>query len=176
MRRAARCLRCAVRHPRGLGCGGRARGAITAPLPGHNHGNASTTTSAAEHLKDALQRAFLAPIRAFRPAYLPLLMVYFAYGALGLIAVADSFWVKKELTLTPAALAQLGVWLTLPWAMKMVFGELVDTVAILGSQRRVYVYIGATLMAVGADPARGRRRESGSRSRRPRCSTSRRSF
>jgi MFS family permease len=109
----------------------------------------STTTSAAEHLKGALQRAFLAPIRAFRPAYLPLMMVYFAYGALGLIAVADSFWVKKELTLTPAALAQLGVWLTLPWAMKMVFGELVDTVAILGSQRRVYVYTGATLMALG---------------------------
>jgi MFS family permease len=91
----------------------------------------------------------LAPVQAFRLAYLPLLMVYFAYGALGLFAVADSFWVKQSLSLSPAALAQLSVWLTLPWAMKMVFGELVDTVPIAGSQRRVYVLIGGSLIAAG---------------------------
>jgi hypothetical protein len=98
---------------------------------------------------DLLTRAVLAPIRAFRLQYLPLLMVYFAYGALGIIAVADSFWVKKELTLSPAALAHLGVWLTLPWAVKMVFGELVDTVPLLGSRRRGYVFLGASLIAAG---------------------------
>jgi hypothetical protein len=54
------------------------------------------------YLKDQLATALLNPIRAFRPRYLPLLMVYFAYGALGLIAVAESFWVKKALTLSPA--------------------------------------------------------------------------
>jgi hypothetical protein len=102
-----------------------------------------------DRLKLLLETALLAPIRALKPNYLPLLMVYFAYGALGLVAVADSFWVKKELTLSPAALAQLGVWLTLPWAMKMVFGELVDTVPIRGSQRRIYVFIGASLIALG---------------------------
>lgn len=104
-------------------------------------------------LKDSLARivagALLGPVKAFRLKYLPLLMVYFAYGALGLFAVADSFWVKKELSLSAAAIAQLGVWLTLPWAMKMVFGELVDTVAIAGSQRRVYVFMGASLIAAG---------------------------
>lgn len=98
-------------------------------------------------LPGKLKSAFLAPVQAFRLAYLPLLMVYFAYGALGLIAVGESFWVKKALSLTPAALAQLGVWLTLPWAIKMVFGELVDTVAILGSRRRIYVFIGAAMIA-----------------------------
>ena len=98
-------------------------------------------------LKERLGEAVLAPIRAFRPAYLPLLMVYFAYGALGLTAIADSFWVKKELTLSAAQLAQLGVWITLPWTIKMVFGELVDTVPVLGSQRRVYVFLGAGLVA-----------------------------
>ena len=36
-------------------------------------------------------------------------MVYFASGALGLTAVADTFWVRKSLTLTPADLASLGV-------------------------------------------------------------------
>lgn len=107
----------------------------------------SETSAPPSSLRDKLKAAVLAPIQAFRLSYLPLLMVYFAYGALGLIAVGESFWVKKALTLSPAALAQLGVWLTLPWAIKMVFGELVDTVALLGSRRRVYVFIGAAMIA-----------------------------
>jgi hypothetical protein len=102
-----------------------------------------------DYLIAQLENALLNPIRAFRPNYLPLMMVYFAYGALGLIAVAESFWIKKSLTLTPVELAALQVWLTLPWTVKMVFGELVDSVPILGSQRRSYVFIGATFIAAG---------------------------
>jgi MFS family permease len=107
-------------------------------------------TSAAVETRPAgerLREALAAPVRAFRLAYLPLLMVYFAYGALGIVAVAESFWVKTALTMTPAELASLAVWLTLPWAVKMVLGELVDTVPILGSQRRAYVFIGASMIA-----------------------------
>ena len=100
---------------------------------------------AAERLKAAL----LTPVRAMRMRYLPLLMVYFAYGALGLVAIAESFWIKQALTLTPADLAGLAVWLTLPWTIKMVFGQIVDSVALLGSQRRVYVFLGAALVATG---------------------------
>jgi len=88
------------------------------------------------------------PIRAVRLAYLPLLMVYFAYGALGLIDVTRDMWVKESLTLTPAELAGISVWLSLPWTVKMVFGELVDCVPIFGSQRRSYILIGAAF-AVG---------------------------
>ena len=91
----------------------------------------------------------LAPIRAFRLAYLPLLTVYLASGALGLIAVADSFWVKKSLTLTPAELASLAVWLQLPWSAKMVVSEFVDALPIFGSQRRAYTFLGAGLIAAG---------------------------
>src|SRR5262245_24805447 len=76
-------------------------------------------------------------------------MVYFAYGALGLIDVSRDMWVKESLTLTPAALAGIAVWLSLPWTVKMVFGELVDSVAIFGSQRRAYVLIGAAFTATG---------------------------
>lgn len=94
---------------------------------------------------DSLMR----PIRAFRAAYLPLIMVYFAYGALGLIDVTRDMWIKESLTLTPAELAGIGVWLTLPWTVKMVFGELVDSVPIFGSQRRVYIVIGALFTATG---------------------------
>jgi hypothetical protein len=103
----------------------------------------------AKYMRQRLEAALLTPVRAFRLRYLPLLMVYFAYGALGLTAIASSFWIKQSLTLTPADLAALGVWLSLPWAMKMVFGELVDTVPILGSQRRIYVVIGGGLIALG---------------------------
>ncbi len=100
-------------------------------------------------MKGQLETALFNPVRAFRVRYLPLLMVYFAYGALGITAIAETFWVKDKLTLSPAELAALGVWLTLPWTVKMVFGELVDAVPILGSQRRAWVYIGAGLNAAG---------------------------
>jgi len=114
-----------------------------------------TPTPAAEEaatrsvLRTRLEAALLTPIRALKLHYVPLLMIYFAYGALGIVAVAQDFWVKSALSMTPAELAALGVWLGLPWAIKMVFGELVDAVPILGSQRRVYVFIGAGLIAIG---------------------------
>ncbi|MBI4274709.1 MAG: hypothetical protein HY659_08430 [Rhizobiales bacterium] len=76
-------------------------------------------------------------------------MVYFAYGALGLIDVTRDMWVKERLSYTPAELAGLGVWLTLPWTVKMVFGQLVDSIPIFGSQRKSYVVIGATFTAAG---------------------------
>ena len=110
---------------------------------------AATEVWSGDYLWRQLENALLNPIRAFRLRYLPLLMVYFAYGALGLIAVAESFWVKKALTLSPAQLAELAVWTTLPWTVKMVFGVLVDSVPILGSQRRSYVFIGAAFIAAG---------------------------
>ena len=94
---------------------------------------------------DSLMR----PIRAFRMAYVPLIMVYFAYGALGLIDVTRDMWIKESLTLSPSELAGIGVWLTLPWTVKMVFGELVDSVPIFGSQRRIYILIGALFTASG---------------------------
>jgi len=107
------------------------------------------TWPSAGRILERLEAAILTPIRAFRLHYLPLLMVYFAYGALGIITIAESFWIKSALSLTAAELASLSVWLTLPWTVKMVFGELVDAVPILGSQRRAYVLIGGSLVAVG---------------------------
>jgi hypothetical protein len=100
-------------------------------------------------LVEKFVRAVLTPVRAMRLRYLPLLMIYYAYGALGLIAIAESFWIKEALTFSPAELAAIAVWLTLPWTVKMVFGQLADSVPILGSQRRSYVLIGACLVAAG---------------------------
>jgi MFS family permease len=100
--------------------------------------------SVRQHIADMLR-----PIRALQRSYLPLLMVYFAYGALGLIDVSRDMWIKEQLTLSAAELAGLGVWLSLPWTVKMVFGQLVDCFPIFGSQRRSYVLIGASLVAAG---------------------------
>jgi hypothetical protein len=97
----------------------------------------------------ALMAGLVQPIQAFRLRYLPLLMVYFAYGALGLIDVSRDMWIKESLTLSPAQLASVGVWLTLPWTVKMVFGELVDTIPIFRSQRKSYILIGAACTAAG---------------------------
>ena len=91
----------------------------------------------------------LRPVHAFRKAYVPVVMVYFAYGALGLIDVTRDLWVKESLSFTPSQLAGIAVWLTLPWTVKMVFGELVDTVPLFGSQRKSYILIGAGMMALG---------------------------
>ena len=97
---------------------------------------------------NALKSAFLNPIKSFKLKYLPLLMVYFAYGASGFSSIAETFWVKEHLNLDATALVTLGVWLSIPWTIKMVFGQLVDTMPIFGSQRRIYVYIGAGLITI----------------------------
>ena len=82
--------------------------------------------------------SILRPIRSFRLNYVPVVMVYFAYGALGLIDVTRDLWIKESLSFTPSQLAGIAVWLMLPWTVKMVFGELVDTVPLFGSQRKSY--------------------------------------
>jgi MFS family permease len=107
-----------------------------------------TRPAPATYWKAQIEKALLAPIRAMRLSYLPLLMVYFAYGAMGLVGVAQTFWVRKSLTLTPAELATLAFWFQLPWTIKMVFGQLVDSVPLFGSQRRAYVFAGGGLIAI----------------------------
>ncbi len=112
------------------------------PQPGPVEATAAATTPA---WLDNLVR----PILSFRLSYLPVLMVYFAYGALGMVALTQTFWVKEALTFTPAQLAGLTVWFGLPWTIKMVFGELVDCVPLFRSQRSSYVLVGAGLTAAG---------------------------
>lgn len=104
----------------------------------------SFSAKISQSLADALR-----PIRAMKTAYLPLLLVYFAYGALGLIDVSRDMWVKERLALSAAELAGLGVWFSLPWTMKMVVGQLVDCFPLFGSQRRAYVLLGASFAIAG---------------------------
>jgi hypothetical protein len=93
----------------------------------------------------------LTPIKALRLRYVPLLLVYFAYGSsVVFTAIALNFWVKETLDMSAADLAELGIWLTVPWTVKMIFGSLVDSVLIFGSNRKSYVYIGALLITISS--------------------------
>ncbi|KAA0445969.1 MAG: folate/biopterin family MFS transporter [Candidatus Thioglobus sp.] len=92
----------------------------------------------------------LTPIKAMRLRYVPLLLIYFAYGSGVFTAIAGSFWIKEKLDMSAADLAELGIWLTVPWTVKMIFGALVDSVLIFGSNRKSYVYIGATLITISS--------------------------
>ncbi len=92
----------------------------------------------------------LIPIKAMRLRYVPLLLVYFAYGSSVFTAIAANFWVKDSLDMSAADLAELGIWLMVPWTVKMIFGSLVDSVLIFGSNRKSYVYIGALLITISS--------------------------
>jgi hypothetical protein len=116
----------------------------TQPAPVATSRNSPVVSARASFVDSVLR-----PIQAFRPRYVPVVMVYFAYGALGLIDVTRDLWIKESLSLSPSQLAAIAVWLSLPWTVKMVFGELVDSVPIFGSQRKAYILIGATFTASG---------------------------
>lgn len=92
----------------------------------------------------------MTPLLAMRWRYVPLLMVYFAYGSSVFVAIARDFWVKKELSLSAEELLALGVWLTVPWTIKMIFGQMVDSVTVFGCNRKIYVYVGALLITISS--------------------------
>lgn len=96
-----------------------------------------------------LQEVLFTPIKALRVRYLPLLMIYFAFGASTFTGIAESVWVKEHLDLSAEALLMIGVWVSLPWTIKMVFGQFVDSVPLLGSPRKAYIFIAAALMTTG---------------------------
>ena len=84
-----------------------------------------------------------------RPAYLPVLLTYFAWGASGVTGVATLFFQKEALGLTPADAAEIAFWVGLPWSMKMVAGVASDAYPIFGSRRRGYLVLGALASLAG---------------------------
>lgn len=94
-------------------------------------------------------RILLFPFLALRRRYIPLLLLYFAYGAQAIGSVALTFWEKENLALSAEQLLQISAWVMLPWTIKMVWGQLVDHVPIFGSRRKSYILVGAALMTLG---------------------------
>ncbi|MCK5460365.1 hypothetical protein KAI58_00060 [Candidatus Gracilibacteria bacterium] len=101
-------------------------------------------------LLHALDKALLTPIRACKKRYIPLLFIYFSYGASAFSAIALSFWEKETISLSAQQLIAISVWIMIPWTVKMVFGQMVDSVKIFGSRRKIYILIGAFFMILGS--------------------------
>lgn len=74
-----------------------------------------------------------------------ILSAYFVQGALGISRLAVSFFLKDELSLSPAQMsAIMGVAVT-PWLIKPLYGFLSDSLPLFGSRRRAYLLIAATI-------------------------------
>ena len=71
--------------------------------------------------------------------------VYFVQGALGLAALARTYFMKDQLGLSPAEVAALSGITTLPWVIKPVYGFLTDGLPIMGYRRKPYLIIAGTI-------------------------------
>ncbi|PYM97641.1 MAG: hypothetical protein DME08_09925 [Candidatus Rokuibacteriota bacterium] len=85
----------------------------------------------------------------YRKTWSPILLTYFCYGASAVTAVADVFFQKDTLKLTPSEVAGIAFWLGLPWSMKMVAGVASDVYPILGSRRIAYLLLGCVASTAG---------------------------
>ena len=106
---------------------------------------ANEIAPAATALMNWFRSDFLGVIRCMRWSYVPPLMVYFAAGVSGFTGIIEAFFVKEKLGLTAAALASLGFWAGLPWALKMPLGHLVD---LYWRWKALFVYLGAGVMSL----------------------------
>lgn len=94
-------------------------------------------------------RKFLQIIPSFKLKYLPFITVYFAYNFANFSQIAETFWVKNSLNISAVEITSIGVWSMLPWSMKIIFGQMLDSIKIFGSQRRIYIFLGGFLMLLG---------------------------
>ncbi len=96
-----------------------------------------------------ISSAILTPIRALKARYIPLLLIYFAYGFQTVTSVTLTFWEKENLSLSTEEFIMISAWVTMPWTLKMIFGQLVDNFKIFGSKRKAYIVIGSILLSLG---------------------------
>jgi folate/biopterin transporter len=82
------------------------------------------------------------------PELIGILTVYFVQGILGLARLAVSFFLKDDLSLTPAEVAALMGIASLPWVIKPVFGFMSDGLPLFGYRRRPYLILSGLLGAL----------------------------
>ena len=68
-----------------------------------------------------------------------MLITYFCYGASAITTIAQLFFQKDALGITPADAAAIAFWVALPWSTKMVAGVASDSYPIFGSRRKAYL-------------------------------------
>ncbi|MBE9028164.1 folate/biopterin family MFS transporter [filamentous cyanobacterium LEGE 11480] len=81
------------------------------------------------------------------PELAAILLVYFVQGILGLARLAVSFFLKDNLSLSPAEVSALMGIVAIPWMVKPLFGFVSDGVPIWGYRRRPYLILAGLLGA-----------------------------
>jgi len=61
-------------------------------------------------ITSVLQRSLFTPIKALKKRYIPLLLIYFAYGTQAITGVALTFWEKENLSLSAEDLVPHVIW------------------------------------------------------------------
>lgn len=89
------------------------------------------------------------PFLAFKVKYVPLLFIYVANSFVIFSQIAETFWIKNNLTLTQSEVISISIWANLPWSMKIILGQCLDSFKIFGSQRHSYIIIASLLMLFG---------------------------
>ena len=84
-------------------------------------------------------------IGELRLSFLPPLLIYLAAGTSGMTSIVGTFYVKEYLNLSASFIASLGFWITLPWALKMPIGHLVD---LAWKKKNYFVFVGAFLISL----------------------------
>jgi folate/biopterin transporter len=79
------------------------------------------------------------------PELIAILLVYFVQGILGLARLAISFFLKDELSLSPAEVSALLGIVAIPWMVKPLFGFVSDGLPIFGYRRRPYLVLSGLL-------------------------------
>ena len=104
------------------------------------------SVSSSRWIIEKFQKVLFTPIKSIRKRYVPLLLIYFAYWASGFSSIALSFWQKESLALSAEQFISIWIWVMVPWTLKMVFGQMVDSVPIAWSRRKAYIFIGGFFM------------------------------
>ena len=82
---------------------------------------------------------------ALNPSTYAIMATYFVQGALGLAALARTYFLKDQLGLSPGEQAALMGITTLPWVIKPVYGFLTDGLPIFGYRRKPYLILAGIL-------------------------------
>ena len=79
------------------------------------------------------------------PELVAIATIYFVEGALGLARLAQTYLLKDELHLGPAALSALSGIFVLPWTLKPLYGFLSDGFPLFGYRRKSYLVFAGLL-------------------------------
>lgn len=88
-------------------------------------------------VKETLYKNIVIPIIAFKKTYIPIIILYFIYGFSGFTSIAQTFWIKNDLSLSASKLVQLAFWAHLPWTYKIIFSQFADNHIELGNYQNI---------------------------------------